>query len=103
MFLDKSLELIDPSCEFLTTETCPSTCSGVLNDLSEKWGCCLFTYGVVTNNLTYIEGVAEVCNLKNVEFCIGGISGDEVTSESGFLAFSSVLLLGLAQLLALLL
>ena len=85
-FSDPSVQAITfrPECKDLSDEFCSDECSSILQQPSRTWGCCLFTLGAVTNNITYAEGVAEQCKQPgNSNLCVGAFSGKPVAADPG--------------------
>jgi hypothetical protein len=86
VFSDPSVQAITfrPECKDLSDEFCSDECSSILQQPSRTWGCCLFTFGAVINNITYAEGVAEQCKQPgNSNLCVGAFSGKPVAADSG--------------------
>ena len=86
VFSDPSVQAITfrPECKDLSDEFCSDECSSILQQPSRTWGCCLFTLGAVTNNITYAEGVADQCKQPgNSNLCIGAFSGKPVAADPG--------------------
>ena len=73
-----------PECKDLSDEFCSDECSSFLQQPSRTWGCCLFTFGAVISNITYVEGVAEQCKQPgNSNLCVGAFSGKPVAADPG--------------------
>ena len=86
VFSDPSVQAITfgPECKDLSDEFCSDECSSILQQPSRTWGCCLFTFGALMNNITYAEGVAEQCKQPgNSNLCVGAFSGKPVAADPG--------------------
>ena len=71
------LTLYGTVCGDVSDTFCSDECSSALQQASNKWGCCLFTLGVLDNNVTYIEGIYTQCNVPaDPQLCDGGFSSE---------------------------
>ena len=74
-------DYFDNECDDVTDTYCSDECSSVLQEQLQKWGCCLFTFGALDDNVTFIEGIVEECNLEgDVKVCTGGLSGKPIAA-----------------------
>ena len=76
LFADTGLfDVLDKNCEETTDTFCSQDCSEGLKMPFQMWGCCLFTFGAIDDNVTYVTGIVDQCNLVGkAEVCIGGLS-----------------------------
>ena len=73
------------TCEATTDKLCTDDCSDALQQPTTDWGCCLFTFTALNDNITYIEGIVEQCKLpENIGLCTGAFSGGPVKAPAGF-------------------
>ena len=64
------------ACENVSGKFCSDECSSIMQQNSHTWGCCHFTFGAVSDNITYVEGIVEQCDISGKpHLCIGAFSG----------------------------
>ena len=51
--------VFDTTCEATTDKLCTDDCSDALQQPATDWGCCLFTFTALNDNITYTEGIVE--------------------------------------------
>ena len=77
--------VFDTTCEATTDKLCTDDCSDALQQPATDWGCCLFTFTALNDNITYTEGIVEQCKLpENIGLCSGAFSGGPVKVPTGF-------------------
>ena len=77
---DPRSDVIDKSCSDTAKGMCSTQCSKVLQQLSQTWGCCLFSLVVIDTNISS-EAASVMDNCRdhlNSDVCIGGLSGQPV-------------------------
>ena len=71
-------------CNDTSDKFCSDECSSILQQTSRTWGCCLYTYGALSDNITYTEGIVEQCKIPgNPHLCVGAFSGNPVAADPG--------------------
>ena len=63
-------------CADVNGEMCSSQCSAAIRRLSNDWGCCLYSFGALENNVTFVDDVYSECGVSSPSLCKGAISGD---------------------------
>ena len=88
MFSDSSVQAAfltpDAVCDDASDAFCSDECSSILQQASRTWGCCLFTFGAVSDSIADAEGVVEKCKIPgNPRLCVGAFSGEPIAADPG--------------------
>ena len=86
IYTDQTLfNVFEDSCYDTSPTSCSDTCSSALVERFDYWGCCLFTFTALQDNVTFVEAIIEECKLETdtTKLCIGGLSGKPIAAEEG--------------------
>ena len=86
IYTDQTLfNVFDDLCYYTSPTYCSDACSSALVSQFDYWGCCLFTFMALQDNVTFVEAIIEQCKLETdtTKLCIGGLSGKPIAAEEG--------------------
>ena len=87
-------------CDSLEEDkVCSPECSRSFQELSNEWGCCLYSFNTLETNTTYSDQVWSKCGARNPGLCRGAVSGNVIDTPGTAVTVVSSLVTVIALLM----